>query len=487
MKLARKLTLALVVAVCAVLAAHGWLSARRELAFFEEDRARDAHAVGRTLVAVVREVWRTQGEARARAIVGEANEREANVSFKWIWLGGDAHDAPAVPSDRLLGLANDQEIVTREGDRLYTYVPLVRAADRTAALEITSSLAEHQRHVRRSLVATAITTGILMLVAALVTSAVGAWFVGRPMRALIGKARRVGAGDLDGPLELPQRDELGELAAEMNAMCDQLSAERAARMATLDQLRHAHRLAIVGRLASGIAHELGTPLHVVTGWARMIESREVEGDAAVAAAKNVTSAADRMAKIIRQLLDFARPRTAQKEPVDLRNLAGQTLSLLTPLLEKRHVVAKVGEGDPVRVAADASQIQQALANLVVNGIDAMKEGGPLEIGIEVVRAKRPAEHGASPGAEARWARLSVRDHGEGIPKENVEQIFEPFFTTKEVGEGTGLGLSVSYGIVHEHGGWIEVESTPGHGTCFHVYLSAEIEGARGDEECRVGS
>ncbi len=484
MKLARKLTLALVVAVCAVLAVHGWLSARRELAFFEEDRARGAHAVGRTLVAVVREVWRTQGEARARAIVGEANEREGAVSFKWVWLGEDVPDAPAVPADRLSGLTKDQEVVTRVDDKLYTYVPLVREADRIAVLEITSSLVEHQRHVRRSLVATAITTGVLTVLAAIVTSALGAWFVGRPMRALIGKARRVGAGDLGGPLELPQRDELGELAAEMNAMCDQLAAERAARAATLDQLRHAHRLAIVGRLASGIAHELGTPLHVVTGWARMIESREVEGEGAVSAAKNVTAAADRMAKIIRQLLDFARPRKAQMEPVDLRHLARQTLSLLAPLLEKRSVTATVSEGESVRIAADASQVQQALANLVVNGIDARKEGGPLDIDVAIVRAKPPAEHG---GVEGPWAKLSVRDRGEGIPHENVDQIFEPFFTTKAVGEGTGLGLSVSYGIVHEHGGWIEVESAPGHGTCFHVYLSAEPRGARGDEECRVVS
>src|SRR5205085_12285239 len=138
-----------------------------------------------------------------------------------------------------------------------------------AAIEVSSSLTEQRRYVRRSAVFTGISTAATTLAAAAVTILLGSFFVGRPMRELIGKARRIGAGDLTTPLHLNQRDELGELAREMNAMCDRLAAERDARMRAVDELRHAHRLAIVGRLAAGIAPELGTPLQNVTGWADM--------------------------------------------------------------------------------------------------------------------------------------------------------------------------------------------------------------------------
>ena len=116
---------------------------------------------------------------------------------------------------------------------------------------------------------------------------------------------------------------------------------------------------------------------------------------------------------------------------------------------------------------DAGQIQQALANLVVNGIQAMATGGRLTVSIAQVEAHPPADVG---GASAVFARVAVEDKGKGIPPDLVPRIFEPFFTTKDVGEGTGLGLSVAYGIARDHGGWIAVDSTPGKGSRFELYL-----------------
>lgn len=467
MRIARKLTLALVVAVSVVLGVHGFLSARRELAFFESESRREARVMGRALTAVVREIWRTQGEARAHELLAEANEREESVNFRFVDLTGhDPQSAPMIAPVRIGEVAPGRETVFREGDHTVTYVPLAIDGVRRGVIEVSSSLAEQQRYVRRSGVATAITAVITTGLAAALTILLGAWFVGRPMRALMAKARRIGEGDLEGPLELAQRDELGELAQEMNAMCVRLAAERDARMRAVDELRHAHRLAVVGRLAAGIAHELGTPLHVVKGWSNMIATREVEGDAAIEAARNVSTAAERMATIIRQLLDFARRRTVQKEPLDLESMARRIAELLGPIAEKRKVELVV-EGEPEKVEGDATQLQQALANLVMNGLDAMPGGGRVTISVDTARVKPPAEVG---GDEAEWVRLSVRDEGAGIAPEHLDQVFEPFFTTKPVGEGTGLGLSVSYGIVREHGGWISVESEPGHGACFRAFL-----------------
>src|SRR5262249_3720184 len=153
-----------------------------------------------------------------------------------------------------------------------------------------------------------------------------------------------GEGDFSGPLQLAHKDELGLLATEINAMSDRLveatrrvERETAARIATLDQLRHADRLMTVGMLASGIAHELGTPLNVVSARAQMIAGGECTDDEAKEYAGVIGSAADRMAKIIRQLLAFARRKSPQKAPRDLAQIAGETCELLRPLADKRQV------------------------------------------------------------------------------------------------------------------------------------------------------
>jgi two-component system, NtrC family, sensor kinase len=473
MRVARKLTIALVLAVCAVLTVHGYLTSRRERAFFEADTQRDARVMGRALAAVVSEVWRAEGEARALQMIGEANEREASVNFRYVSLMPEAPARPSVPLDRIGTPTAGRESVVRVLDNegtIFTYVPLPIAQASRGAIEISSSLAEQRKYVRFTLFAVGLTTATTMLLAAGLTMLLGAWFVGRPMRELIAKARRIGNGDLTGPLRLRQHDELGELASEINAMCDRLAEERIARARAVDELRHAHRLAVVGRLASGVAHELGTPLHVVSGWADMIVKREVEGEAAIDAARNVSSAASRMAAIIRQLLDFARRRVTTKEPHSLFAVVQQTTTLLAPIAEKRRVEVTINEPPaPIEVEVDATQLQQAITNLVMNGIEAMRDGGRLTIDMAVEQMKPPAEIKTG---ERTWAVIEIRDNGPGMSRDILEQVFEPFFTTKGVGEGTGLGLSVSYGIVQEHGGWIAVESTPGHGTCFRVFLPA---------------
>jgi signal transduction histidine kinase len=194
----------------------------------------------------------------------------------------------------------------------------------------------------------------------------------------------------------------------------------------------------------------------------MIARGESEAEEAREDARVIVEQTERMTRIIRQLLDFARRRRPSREPADLRALAGSVLAMLRPIAAERGVELVLMEGAPVMAAVDVGQAQQVVTNLVMNAIQAQPDGGRVEVAV--------AERGAS-------AVLIVEDAGRGIPKEVRERMFEPFFTTKDPGEGTGLGLSVVHGIVEEHGGTITVESEPGRGTRLAVELP------RGDARC----
>jgi signal transduction histidine kinase len=204
----------------------------------------------------------------------------------------------------------------------------------------------------------------------------------------------------------------------------------------------------------------------------MIAAGRLSAEEVQKSAVTIKSEADRIAQIIRQLLDFARRNTPQRKTVDLTEVVGQTVALLAPAVEKRHATLEVvSEPASVIVNIDSGQIQQTLTNLIVNASEAMPKGGVVGIAISRTHVTPPPGSGCVPGV---YARVAVTDHGEGIAPEILDQVFEPFFTTKQVGEGTGLGLSIAYGIVKEHGGWIDVRSELGQGSCFSVYLPIEV-------------
>jgi signal transduction histidine kinase len=482
MRLARKLTLSLVASVLCVLGVHAFFAARTDVAYSERTLARDAHLTGHALSIAVAEIWRRDGEVRALQMNEDANEEDSHVRIRWVWLNAREDDpyAPRAPRALLEPVALGQEITYRDtsanGEEVVrTYVPAAIQRGRPGAIELSTSTSLQRRYIAATVRSTLITTVAMAAVCGALAMLLGGWFVGRPIRSLVSKARRIGAGDLEGPLALKQRDEIGVLADEMNAMCerlararDDLGAATAAKIQMLEQLRHADRLSTVGKLASGIAHELGTPLNVVQGRARMIADGLAEAEMKQSA-DVIFAQAQRMAHIIRQLLDFARRRSADKQPHDLRAVARQTVSLLGPIAEKRRVSVQLEEGGEATALVDAGQLQQALANLVVNGIQSMPSGGTVTISIGRERARPPADHG---GPEDDYLFLAVTDQGEGMTEDTIAHIFEPFFTTKPVGEGTGLGLSVSYGIVKEHGGWIDTASRPGKGSTFRIFLPA---------------
>jgi two-component system, NtrC family, sensor kinase len=476
MKLARKLVFGLLLGTIVVLTLGAWIRVAREVEIFARDTQRDDLLVGRAIATAVTRTWKVEGETAALSLVRTFGATATHVAVRWVWLDGSA-PAPLIPLSELGAVRAGRELSVRS-ERLrqqLTYVPLPIGGTRPAALEIGESLEGERAYVRRTVWNAALTTAALVVVAAFLASSLGGYFVGRPVHALVGKVRRIATGDLTGPLTLERRDELGELANAINQMCDALSeandaARRAtaARLAAVEQLRHADRLTTVGKLASGIAHELGTPLNIVAGRGYMIATKEAEGDEVYENARIIVEQTERITRIIRQLLDFARPRPLEKATTDLRAVAEQTAALLRPMAEKAGV--QIVLTDPAVSAvtvADVGQMQQVVTNLVVNAIQACGNGATVRIGFGREMMTPPHD---GDGPANLHLRISVQDEGHGMEPEVKARIFDPFFTTKGVGEGTGLGLSIAYGMVRDHRGWIAVDTAPRRGTTVSVYL-----------------
>jgi two-component system, NtrC family, sensor kinase len=481
-RLTLKLALAVLPGALLVVAAAAFLELRRDRAEFEADQRSDDRATAGAFADSMGKMWEAVGERPVRRAMERLATFEARYRVSWIDVG--RADAALPPPERA-AVARGEEILWRDGASeppgwLHAVSPVHAGGRVVGAVDVSEPPPDLRAHVRRTIRATLVTTLALAATMMLMTLLVGAWVVGGPIAVLINQARRVAGGDL-GARSVPRhQDELGELTRELNRMLDRLEGAAAEvrastreRFDALEQLRHAERLTTVGRLASSVAHELGTPLNVVTGRARLIVEDEHE---ARTHARIIIDQAERMTKIIRQLLDYARRRPPQKGEQDLSRLAADLLPMLATLASKKRIQLEFrAEVAAAPVTADATQVQQALTNLIVNAIQASADGATVDVTLRAATARRPANGnaGGKPTSDETFE-LAVRDHGPGMPPEVLARVFEPFFTTKPIGESTGLGLSVTHDIVDEHGGWIEADSAPGRGSRFSMFLPRRV-------------
>ncbi|WP_170920447.1 PAS domain S-box protein [Desulfacinum hydrothermale] len=237
-----------------------------------------------------------------------------------------------------------------------------------------------------------------------------------------------------------------------------------------DQLIQVQKLESVGRLAGGVAHDFNNALQVITGYAEVALGCLNPHDRVHRMITEIHKAARRSAGIVRQLLAFARKDIIRPVPLNLNDHLGETHRMLQRLIGEEIVLDLQPDKDLWTVSLDPSQVDQILANLVINARDAIEHTGTITISTQNVELDGTLKVGPVFVPAGQYVRLSVEDTGHGMDEKTLERIFEPFFTTKEVGQGTGLGLSTVYGIVKQHGGWIDVASHPGRGTRFDLYF-----------------
>jgi two-component system NtrC family sensor kinase len=330
--------------------------------------------------------------------------------------------------------------------------------------------------------------GAVIILAALL-SAVLRRIVFRPVAELVMATQRVGHGDLSATLAVRSLDELGILATSFNEMNASVAKARrdledltndlerqvedrtAALKSAQDIVARSEKLASLGQLSASIAHEINNPLAGILTFAklmtRMLESGPPDDATRAACLRNlalIQRETERCTVIVRNLLDFARVRPLELRLFDPVRALDEALSLAAHKMQMQNVTLVRKIGDPCVVNADFGQCRQAFMNILLNACDAMPSGGTLTLTSHVFSGSREVD-------------IGVADTGAGIPPEILSRIFDPFFTTKEM--GTGLGLSVVYGIVEKHGGTMRVTSVAGQGTTMTIRLPIAAEGAAG--------
>lgn len=370
---------------------------------------------------------------------------------------------------RVLQTGETIEFVRTIEDKKFLSIilPLRLSDDGTkrGAVEIVKPLALVENAIARARLDRLATTLLLLAVIFLVVYVVLRRSLSRPISALLSGSRALGSGDLSHRVPMPATgNELAQLATEFNRMADNMERQREGLRTEADnrlklekELRHSERLASVGRLAAGIAHELGAPLNVIDARAeQLIEKPDAPRDKQIKNLTSIRSQTARITRIVRQLLNLARPYDLQFELIDLNNLVRSSLEGYDA---DSSLSMEIDAETLFTVTGDADFLRQVFVNIFQNASYAMPGGGRIQI--EIFETARDGKE---------LAAVRVTDTGSGIAENDLQKIFDPFYTTKDIGQGTGLGLAVSRRIVEEHGGSIEAVNAKEGGASFTVYL-----------------
>jgi signal transduction histidine kinase len=373
-----------------------------------------------------------------------------------------------------------------ERDPFPTYrSPLPFRPGERGSIEIVFSPHGMRRQLGLALMRIVAQLAITVLVLILSINIIVSLTVLAPVRKLLRATVRIAGGDLDSPVEMGARDEFGDLALSFNTMLDKLRQSEELNRQQLDSLRRAHdnlqskearlitaeKMAAVGRVAAGVAHEVGNPLGSVTGYLAMLRDESLDDGEKMECLARTEKELARINRIMLDLLNYARPPRPELTELDLNVVLRDVHLLLSsqPEFAETVFLLELGEGIPP-IRGDYHSLQQMLVNIMLNAAQSMPGGGEV-----VVRS-----FGGGAGKDG--AGFSITDHGPGIAAGDLPQIFEPFFTTRTGGRGSGLGLPLCKQIAFSMGAAIEVDSTPGVGSTFTVAFPPPREGTGRDRE-----
>ncbi len=295
-----------------------------------------------------------------------------------------------------------------------------------------------------------------------------------PIAHLMNGIEQMARGDLNTRMDIKRGDEVAKLTRAFNQMAadlkkaqEKMVREAESKLELERNLRQSEKLATIGQLASELAHEIGTPLNIISGRAELVKRRIENREETLKNAETILLQSGRITKIIQQLLGFVRQKRPEQTSFPIRDLLEATLDFLEPQIRRQNIsVRKEIQADLPAVLGDPDQLQQVFLNIFLNAVQSMDRGGTLHLS---AAAKRISREGLEDGSRP-YVETCIGDTGPGIEGAVLKNIFQPFFTMKE--KGTGLGLTVSQGIVQDHEGWIAVESEIGKGSVFKVYLPA---------------
>lgn len=484
-----KLRLILILTIPAVLAlaVHGILRIRQEREQLVEEDRQNMALTGSAIQIAVENALRDRQYSDVNRLLAELVERQTAIDrirlfdrqLRPTLVSNQLSVGEDVPAEILRRVAETQTaegFYRRQGQRsiLYYVVPVRDGRGQVAGtLEIVHLASGIDARLHAASNDVWIRLGILLVVIVVLTATALQRQVVRPISRLMEGIQRLGRGEPAAPLPVDRRDEIGRVAEAFNTMTAQLEAARHRLLTETEhsleleqQLRAAETLAVAGKLASALAHEVGTPLNIVSGRAEFLQMSPRLDEAARRDLGIIVGQIDRISKIIRSLLDNVRPQKLEIQSTHLADVLDRILPLLNHPARRRDVVLVTSvPNDLPAVLADPGQLQQVFINLVLNGLDATSAGGHVTISAD------PVDNGSRRGVA-----ITVSDTGPGIPSELQSKVFEPFFTTKPAGQGTGLGLAICRDIIKAHGGEIKVASAPGSGTTFTMWIPMAPEG-----------